>query len=422
MTLASHPPLPLSVRSVDLADLPDGLEDSERGVHLVVWHAGLALGAVDVPADHLPMTQRALEQTTVEAALPAVWGHLFAPDAEFLGPPTPRPPASGVLDLDDPWDELHRALDPGEQSAGIVDDLTVVVCTRDRPDDLARCLASLSELRPSPAEVIVVDNASAATATREVVECHQGVRYVREDRPGLDHARNAGLAAVTTAFVAYTDDDVVVDPRWIGQLRRAFDDGTVAVTGNVIPLELETVAQVVFEQDWGLGKGYVPRRFTPALLARGRRRAAPVWEIGAGANMAFRRDVFDQVGGFDPRLDVGAAGCSGDSELWYRLLAAGKEIRYVPTAVVHHRHRRDLPSLRKQIRGYMSGHTAALLVQYEHSGHVANLARLLLVLPRDFVRGLVARATGSVHPDRFLLFDQVWGSLAGVRYHLRHRR
>lgn len=420
MTLAPHPPVPMDVRSVDLADLPDGLTDPGRPIHLLVWHAGLALGAVDVPSDHLPMTREALVQTAIEAALPAVWCHLFAPEAAFLGRPTPRPPASAVLELDDPWKELHKRLDVDR--SGTVDDLTVVICTRDRPDDLDRCLISIQALSPSPAEVVVVDNASRDDATRQVASRHAGVRYVREERPGLDHARNAGIAAVTTTYLAFTDDDVAVDPGWVGQLRRAFEAGPVAVTGNVLPIELETVSQTVFEQDWSLGKGFIPRRFTPALRGRGRRRAMPVWEVGAGANMAFRRDIFDEIGEFDPRLDVGAAGCSGDSELWYRLLVAGHEIHYVPTAVVHHRHRRDAAALKRQIRGYLSGHTAALLVQFERSRDASNLVRLVVVLPRNWYRVILARASGSMHPDRVMLPVQVAGAFAGVRYYLRNRR
>ena len=67
----------------------------------------------------------------------------------------------------------------------------------------------------------------------------------------------------------------------------------------------------------------------------------PAWRLGAGANMAFRRDAFDRVGLFDERLGAGASGCSEDSELWYRLLAEGHRCRYWPSAVVLHHHRAD---------------------------------------------------------------------------------
>jgi hypothetical protein len=74
--------------------------------------------------------------------------------------------------------------------------------------------------------------------------------------------------------------------------------------------------QLQFETYWGFGRGYRRMDFSSVFFESDRLRGCPVWEIGAGANMAFRREVFEKVGLFDERLDVGAAGCSGDSEFW----------------------------------------------------------------------------------------------------------
>ena len=421
MSLPAQAPEPVRIVDVDLAaGDPAALGADGCPVHLVVWHDGLALGAVDLPADQLPMTSGAVHRTAVDAALPAVWGHLFAPQLEF-GTRSAPVSVRDVEDLEDPWCELHHRLHVDDDDAR-ASQVTVVVCTRDRPDALERCLTSTERLRPRPGAVVVVDNASVTDATRRTVERHRGVRYVREDRPGLDLARNAGVAAATTDIVAFTDDDVVVHPGWVGQVVRAFDERTAAVTGQVLPVELATAAQTLFEQDWGLGKGFVPRRFRPGMRARFRSKGLPAWQVGAGANMAFRRSVFDEVGSFDPRLDVGAAGCSGDSEMWYRILVAGHDIQYAPTAVVHHHHRADRSALKRQIFAYMRGHTAALLVQYERSGDPGNLVRLAVVLPRNWARTVVARLNGSLHPERMLLRHEVAGALAGVGYYLRYGR
>lgn len=94
--------------------------------------------------------------------------------------------------------------------------------------------------------------------------------------------------------------------------------------------------------------------------------------------MAFRRQIFALVGNFDERLDMGAAGCSGDSEIWYRILAEGWMCNYEPAAVVFHYHRQELDSLKKQMYLYMRGHVMALLVQFAKYRHWGNLIRLFL--------------------------------------------
>ncbi|WP_448614610.1 glycosyltransferase family 2 protein [Modestobacter sp. URMC 112] len=295
--------------------------------------------------------------------------------------------------------------------------VSVVICTRDRPGELARCLDSLPRQRRPPDEVIVVDNASRGDETREVAG-RAGVRYVREDRPGLDVARNTGLLAARSEIVAYTDDDTELHPGWLEHLAGAFDrDDVLAVTGLVLPASLDTEAQWTFETEWGFGRGFTRTDFGPDFYRRTRSRGTPAWKIGAGANMAFRRTVVDEVGLFDERLDVGAAGCSGDSEYWYRILAAGWTCRYEPSAVVFHHHRRQVDGLRRQIFHYMRGHVAALLVQYERTGDVGNLFRVFIWLPLSYGRKLLGRLLGR-RPAGSTLDQEVLGSIAGVGYYL----
>jgi GT2 family glycosyltransferase len=294
---------------------------------------------------------------------------------------------------------------------------SVIICTRDRPDQLARCLVSLKTQTLVPTEVIVVDNASVDDRTRSVA-LDAGVGYVREDKPGLDIARNSGALAASCPIVAYTDDDTVLHPTWLQRMVAAFDEPAIwAVTGQVLPAELETAAQAVFEKAWGLGKGYERRDYGPAFYEQTRRRGCPVWGIGAGASMAFRREVFDRLGGFDERLDVGAAGCSGDSEYWYRILTAGGVCRYEPSAVIYHYHRRDFEGLARQLRAYMRGHVVALLVQYERSGERGNLRRLLLTLPRAYARKLSRRLAGVHDSSTCLVGEEIRGILEGVVYY-----
>jgi GT2 family glycosyltransferase len=295
--------------------------------------------------------------------------------------------------------------------------VTVVICTRDRPEELRRCLGSLPHQSLAPAEIVVVDNASVGDATRQVAN-DAGVTYVREDRPGLDYARNTGAARAVGEIVAYTDDDVRLHPRWLEQLVAAFDAPQIgAVTGLVLPAELATEAQLHFETFWSFGRGYSRRDYTSEAF-HAASEVFPAWEIGAGASMAFRREVFERAGAFDERLDVGRAGCSGDSEFWYRLLSLGYTCRYEPTSVAFHYHRRTMAGLASQLFHYMRGHAAALLVQHERTGRRSNLRRALFGIPARYLR----RAMTPMQPrDRFLK-EEVAGLVAGIAFYLRARR
>lgn len=299
---------------------------------------------------------------------------------------------------------------------------SVVICTRDRPEELHRCLASLPQQTYPPREVIVVDNASRDQRTREVALAAQAI-YVREDRAGLDIARNTGARQATSDIVAYADDDVLLHRRWLERLVAAFDHPELAaVTGLVLPAELATEAQRHFETYWSFGQGYRRQNFDAVRFAAHADRVFPAWDVGAGASMAFRREIFDRVGLFDERLDVGQAGCSGDSEFWYRLLAKGYSCRYEPSSVAFHFHRRTMAGLSSQIFHYMRGHTAALLVQHERTGIAANRTQAFCRLPRWYGGRLWERLRGRRTPQDRFLREEIAGYLSGLFFYYRSRR
>jgi GT2 family glycosyltransferase len=229
----------------------------------------------------------------------------------------------------------------------------VVICTRERPDDLRKCLGAVCALPDEGQEVLVVDNNPTTTATLDVASEFPQVRYVREDQPGLDSARNRALRDARGAVLAFVDDDAVVDHNWLRALLRPFEDPEVqAVTGLTMPLELETPAQEQFETLTGFSR-------------RGFKRRVYVWPphdplsagaVGAGANMAIRRSVVDVIGEFDPALDAGTASESGgDHEFFSRILRRGYRIVYEPAALNWHRHRRTQEELRRALYGYGVG-------------------------------------------------------------------
>ena len=297
----------------------------------------------------------------------------------------------------------------------------MIICTRDRPELLRKCLASITLLDPAPYELIVVDNSPAADSTRDVVQDFPSAIYVHEPQGGLSRARNAGLRCATGNVIAWTDDDVTVPTRWLEAIESAFSDPDIAaITGLVLPAELETAAQFDFEYNrGGFNRGYRPllydKRFFDEMSSRG----VPAWMVGAGANMAFRREVFDKVGVFDERLGAGAAGCSEDSELWYRMLAEGLPIAYDPTVFVWHTHRVEDGAFDHQMKQYMCGHVTALLVQYEKFRHAGNLRRLFLTLPNYYWRLCAGNLS---HLNWRTPWAEIRGCLQGVWYYLKSRR
>ena len=172
--------------------------------------------------------------------------------------------------------------------------VSVVICTRNRPELLKKCLASLRDLSPQPDDIVVVDNDPSSGVTPAVTALFPEVRYAPESRAGLSAARNTGVRNTTGRLIAFTDDDVTVHPRWIGAIRRVFNNSDLAAsTGLILPVELATRAQYAFQgNSLGWNLGYHGLDFDQKFFHDTMKKGVPVWRIGAGANMAFRRETF----------------------------------------------------------------------------------------------------------------------------------
>jgi hypothetical protein len=204
--------------------------------------------------------------------------------------------------------------------------VTVAVCTRDRTADLELCLQGLNCLDYPALDILVVDNAPSSDATERLVRAYPNVRYVCEPRPGLDWARNRAIVEAHGEIVAYTDDDVIVDPSWVRALATLFAENpeVMAVTGLVVPYELETEAQFLFEMYGGFGRGFERKWYQVEPDSKMPWRYLGTGQFGTGANMAYRRSLFAQIGYFDPALDVGTVtNGGGDLEMFFRVLKHG---------------------------------------------------------------------------------------------------
>ncbi len=283
---------------------------------------------------------------------------------------------------------------------------SVVVATRERPASLARALDSLLAQDHPDHELIVVDNAPRTSATRDLVAERYAdrVRYVREDRPGLAAAHNAGVAAARGEVLAFTDDDVIADPRWLSALAAPFaaDPGLGCVTGLILPARLTTPAQILLESHGGFAKGFAPRLYDPARPPADE----PLFpftagSFGSGANMAFRASALRRAGGFDPATGTGTPAKGGDDlYAFVAVLAAGHRLRYTPDALVWHHHRETWQDLRNQAYGYGAGLTAYLTATLVR--RPALLPALLARLPRGLAhaRTMTAERGAGDEPGR----------------------
>ncbi|MGL5059731.1 MAG: glycosyltransferase [Microcoleus sp.] len=228
--------------------------------------------------------------------------------------------------------------------------ISVVICTRDRTELLEGALKSLLALDYPHREIIVVDNAPSNNSTAEFV-ARFPVRYVKEERPGLDWARNRGIAEAQHEIIAFTDDDARPDRGWLRVMAAAFADPKVmAASGLVSAAELETLPQQQFELVYGGMLQYLHK-----FKVEGEKLSTKdlLWacNYGVGANMAFRREIFEAVGNFDIALDVGTATRgAGDVEMFHRILAKGYTTLYDPSALVWHLHRRSEQALSRQLQ------------------------------------------------------------------------
>jgi GT2 family glycosyltransferase len=309
-------------------------------------------------------------------------------------------------------------------------EVTAAVCTRDRPEGLGALLVSLRAQEYERVRVLVVDNAPSDDRTRRLVSelaREHDIEYVEEPRPGLSWARNRAVEASETEVVAWADDDEVCDRWWAAELARGFVEvpNAGAVTGMVIPSELETPSQMWFERYSGVSRS---RGFSRAVFsAETAHLQSPLYPLppfGVGGNMAFRRDAIERIGGFDRALGPGTLSMDGDdTAALSSLLLAGGTIVYQPTAIVHHRHRRDYAVLRHLLLGYGRGLGAYYTSMLVHQPSCA--LELLRLTPRALRDQFSARGRRSSELEedfpRELLRNQRLGLLQGPLVYARAR-
>ena len=232
-------------------------------------------------------------------------------------------------------DEVEPLEGADQRKANI--DISVIICTREREKSLSTTLTSLQNLRLAADltyEFLLIDNGSS-DKTRELVHSFMGTnpeiyRYYFEPRKGKSNALNLGIRNARGKIIAFTDDDVIVDPNWLQKLWDAFVDNEhiVAVQGRIL-LQRELGTLPPWIEYANLGSLLILPYYDPS--------ASPSYcETLVGANMAFRREVFETYGLFDPQLGPGASGFGEETDLGTRLRDAHKKILFQPAATVFH--------------------------------------------------------------------------------------
>jgi GT2 family glycosyltransferase len=392
-------------------------------VRLLVRLHGQPLGFVTLPLVDGRLAASAIAEQVSGQLRSPVNAHLVEDGLE----PVASIMAAGVGAVRDPRCRRRPA---GGRGGPLV---TVVVATRDRPQSLARCLRALAALTYAPFEVVVVDNAPSTRETLAVVQQRSGqdvrVRYVRELRPGVSCARNRGLGEARGELVAFTDDDVVVDPGWLDGVVRGFDrsPSVACVTGLVPSARLDTAEQRYFDRRVSWALGCTPRRYD----RHGDLEASPLYpytagQFGTGANFAFRTAVLRNLGGFDEALGPGTPAAAGeDLDLFVRTILAGHAIAYEPAAVVWHHHRDELGQLRRQLFNYGVG-LAAFATKYLSDRRTVH--DVLVRLPGGFrhLRGIAKRVERPAELSRTVLTAELlglaWGPIAYGLGRRGHRR
>ena len=293
--------------------------------------------------------------------------------------------------------------------------ITVILCTYNRSQILAQALESVvgSKLPESTAwEVLVVDNNSSDT-TRAVVEdfCRRypgRFRYLFEAHPGKSYALNAGVRAARGEVLAFTDDDVTVEASWLQNLTAVLDgEEWAGAGGRTRPARAFSPPRwMALEGPYSLG-GVLAALFDlgdkPCQLDR-----APY-----GANMAFRKKMFENYGGF--RLDLGPSPTrdiprpNEDAEFGRRLMAAGERLRYEPAAVVYH----PIPEARIEKEYFLNwwfDYGRALVREAGKRAEIFGIPRHYLSIPKMIVALLAPRTLRwmvALDPPK-RLFNKCW--------------
>jgi glycosyltransferase involved in cell wall biosynthesis len=215
-------------------------------------------------------------------------------------------------------------------------DLSLIICTRNRANQLAQTLERVLLIQSQLNwELIIADNEST-DGTHAVIQefakvCNHPVQMIREPGRGVSYARNAAWQAASAEIVTYIDDDCYPAEDFLDAIFDCFSkDQALGFVGGRILLHDPSDRRITIQESMQ------PLQFAPKAFIRP--------GVIQGANVAFRRAALVQVGGFDPWFGAGAHFTGEEAELLARISATGWTGAYDPAPLVYHHHRRKTAS------------------------------------------------------------------------------
>jgi len=236
---------------------------------------------------------------------------------------------------------------------------TLVVCTYNRGKSLETTLESLfslDSLEDLVCEIIIVDN-NSSDGTKKLIEKYIKLhgrlfRYVFESQQGVSFARNAGIKAALGEIIVFTDDDVIVEHDWLNNIWKNFKEYDCdAMGGRILPLYLEPPPLWIKNNEDLLGGPIVSYNYGEAVKIFDSDCMVPF----VGANMAFKKKCFDELGNFRTDLGPSTGTMGDDTEFFLRLFNVGKKLYYAGNALVWHRTGKSRMNLRYLAKWFIAG-------------------------------------------------------------------
>ena len=337
---------PISILQVDVDDIPDHL-DVPAGTNARVWieaaRQGQVLGRQIMWSSHDRISGRDLAEMAQR------------------------------------YESRHPSFVDAEDSQ--LSPISIVVPTICRaPEDLRSLVDNLFALDYPTFEIIVVDNRIEQSSDFPDFSAYSNVTVVTERIPGASAARNRGIRAAKYEIVAFTDDDVEVDPRWLRAIGGRFaNNPEISIMGGlVLPAALTTPPQLWFEEFYG---GF-SHSFDLRISDLSDHQSDTLFPYApgtyvAGCNMAFRKSALEAIGGFRLTLGPGTPTLGGeDLEILVTLASSGATVAFEPAALVRHFHRQTEEEFMAQVRGYGAGLVAMYLsIAFHQPKHVFGMLR-----------------------------------------------